>query len=87
MPKFKLVYFETTKIVVEQEAATLEEAIALSGDDTGWDGAEEFTLGTNGVEEVYDEAGNKVYDAGLDDDEDDDEGVLRLVCPDSAQKP
>lgn len=62
--KYTLVYYELNRIERKIEAPSLEEAIAQAGKLEGWDDCEEEAMGTNGVEFAYDEAGNRVYDAG-----------------------
>jgi hypothetical protein len=64
--KFTLVAYEVTELTRTVEADTVEEAIALAyhGSDTDWTEWSETTLGTNGIEIVFTESGESVYDAG-----------------------
>lgn len=70
MSKFTVVYFETTRIERTVDAESVEEAIYRSEElrSVGsWDGCDEESLGTDGVEEVLDERGERVYTAaGVD---------------------
>ena len=63
MGKFTCVYFETTRIEKEVEAETVELAIAAANEATsqGWEGCDEESLGTDGVVEVLDAGGNRVW--------------------------
>ena len=58
--------YEVTELTRTVEADSAEEAIAKAyqGPNTDWTLWSEETLGTNGVELVYAEAGESVYDAG-----------------------
>ena len=64
--KFKVVAYEVTELTRTVEADTVEEAIALAyrGPNTVWTEWSETTLGTNGIEVVFAECGESVYDAG-----------------------
>lgn len=57
MPRFTLIGYETTRLEMCVEAATVTEAI------TKWDpdACDEETLGTNGVEAVYDDKDQQLY--------------------------
>jgi hypothetical protein len=65
MPLFTLVYYEVTRLEKTVEAESLEQAILIGNQrrhDTGWwEDAQEETLGTNGVEHVFDDHGHEVY--------------------------
>ena len=63
---FKVVAYEVTELTRTVEAESVEEAIALAyhGPDTDWSEWSETTLGTNGIEVVFAECGESVYDAG-----------------------
>ena len=63
---FIVVAYEVTELTRIVEADTVEEAIALAyhGSATNWTEWSETTLGTNGVEVVFAECGESVYDAG-----------------------
>ena len=63
---FKVVAYEVTELTRTVEAESVEEAIALAyhGPNTDWSEWSETTLGTNGIELVYAESGESVYDAG-----------------------
>jgi hypothetical protein len=68
---FTAVYYETNRIERTIEAATVEEAIAASealraesGDWVDWKDCGEESIGTDGVVEVLDAAGKRVYDSG-----------------------
>jgi hypothetical protein len=63
---FKVVAYKVTELTRTVEADTVEEAIALAyhGSDTDWSEWSEQTLGTNGIELVFTESGESVYDAG-----------------------
>jgi len=77
MPIYTLVYYETNRIEREVEAATFEQAIAADAqarDANGWEGSREEALGTNGVEEAWVD-GEKVYDAGIQENEDQIESI------------
>jgi hypothetical protein len=64
--KFTVVAYEVTELTRTVEADTVEEAIALAyhGPTTDWTEWSETTLGTNGIEVVFAESGESVYDAG-----------------------
>jgi len=63
---FTVFAYEVTELTRTVEADSVEEAIAKAyqGSDTDWTQWSEETLGTNGVELVYTESGESVYDAG-----------------------
>jgi hypothetical protein len=65
MAQFTLVYYEVTQIEKTIDAPSLEEAILAGNqrrhDTDWWDGAEQETLGTNGVERVFDAIGQQIY--------------------------
>jgi hypothetical protein len=63
---FTVVAYEVTELTRTVEAESVEEAIALAyhGPDTDWSEWSETTLGTNGIEVVFAECGESVYDAG-----------------------
>jgi hypothetical protein len=63
---FKVFAYEVTELTRTIEADSAEEAIALAyrGPATDWTSWSETTLGTNGIELVYTEAGESVYDSG-----------------------
>ena len=63
---FVVVAYEVTELTRIVEADTVEEAIALTyhGSATNWTEWSEMTLGTNGIEVVFAECGESVYDAG-----------------------
>src|ERR1017187_10175615 len=63
---FTVVAYEVTELTRTVEAEPVEEAIALAyhGPDTDWSEWSETTLGTNGIEVVFAECGESVYDAG-----------------------
>ena len=63
---FIVVAYEVTELTRIVEADTVEEAIALAyhGSATNWTEWSETTLGTNGIEVVFAECGESVYDAG-----------------------
>ena len=63
---FIVVAYEVTELTRIVEADTVEEAIALAyrGSETDWSEWSETTLGTNGIEVVFTESGESVYDAG-----------------------
>ena len=63
---FTIVAYEVTELTRTVEADSVEEAIALAyhGPTTDWTEWSETTLGTNGIEVVFTESGESVYDAG-----------------------
>jgi|HubBroStandDraft_1064217.scaffolds.fasta_scaffold68762_1 hypothetical protein len=65
---FTVVYYETNRIERSIEAATVEEAIAVSeasrADDGDWKDYGEESRCTDGVVEVLDAAGKRVFDSG-----------------------
>ncbi len=70
MPTFDLVYFELTRITKSVEANDMESAMRVDlarCDPFFWDNCKEETLGTMGIEAVYDQAGNLLYDAEIRD--------------------
>ena len=73
---YTVVYYELTRIERQVEADSVEHAVAAAEKirwdyensecppDSVWEGCDETTYGTNGVEEVLDSEGNLVYNAG-----------------------
>ncbi len=67
MRTFTVVYYEVTRIKRTVKAVSLDslmEKLPRIQERDGWRGCDEETLGTNGVEEVFDADGKRVYDAG-----------------------
>ena len=65
MAKFTCVSFENIRITLEVEAETPAEAMEIANE-SGWEDCEEETLGTDGVVEVLDASGKRVWLDGED---------------------
>lgn len=68
MPTFKLVYYEVIKLTQKIQAKTIEDAIAVGNSIEPREAKcplEVESLGTDGVEEVYDNTGDALYNDDL----------------------